>query len=93
MASTGRWTLAILHTASHSAYASQQDGDIYAMINAYWEPLNFAIQEGVAKEWQRVVDTSRLSPFDLLEVGSEETLASLHYKVEARSVVVLLRTL
>ncbi len=71
---------------------SQQDRDIYVMINAYWEALNFAIQEGEAKEWQRVVDTSKPSPFDLLEIGSEEPLALLDYKVEARSVVVLLRT-
>ena len=62
------------------------------MINAYSEALNFAIQEGEAKAWQRVVDTSKPSPFDLLEIGSEEPLALLGYKVEARSVVVLLWT-
>jgi glycogen operon protein len=72
--------------------ASQQDRDIYVMINAYWEDLNFRIQEGEAKDWMRIADTSKPSPFDLLEIGSEEPLASLDYKVRARSVVVLLRS-
>jgi len=70
---------------------SQQDRDIYVMINAYWEDLNFRIQEGEAKDWTRVADTSKPSPLDLLEIGSEEPVPSLDYEVKARSVVVLLR--
>ncbi len=70
---------------------SQQDRDVYVMINAYWEDLNFRIQEGEARDWMRVADTSKPSPFDLLEVGGEERLVSLDYNVKARSVVVLLR--
>lgn len=27
------------------------------MINAYWDPLTFTIQEGTPTEWKRVVDT------------------------------------
>jgi len=70
---------------------SQQDRDIYVMINAYWEDLNFHIQEGKVGDWMRVVDTSMPSPSDVLEFGKEETLSSLNYAVEARSIVVLLR--
>ena len=70
---------------------SQQDRDIYVMINAYWEDLVFRIQEGEASDWIRVVDTSQADPLDLLEIGSEEPVASLDYTVNARSVVVLLR--
>ncbi len=70
---------------------SQQDRDIYVMINAYWEDLNFRIQEGEVRDWIRITDTSKPSPLDLLESGSEEPLASLDYKVKTRSVVVLLR--
>ena len=58
---------------------------------SYWEDLNFRIQEGEAKDWMRIADTSKPSPLDLLEIGSEEPLASLDYNVRARSVVVLLR--
>src|SRR5208282_1193261 len=42
---------------------SQQDRDIYVMINAYWEDLNFQIQEGGVGDWMRVADTSMPSPF------------------------------
>ena len=31
--------------------------DLYVMINAFWEPVVFRIQEG--KDWMRLVDTSR----------------------------------
>jgi isoamylase len=70
---------------------SQHDRDIYVMINAYWEDLNFQIEEGEVEDWLRVVDTSMPSPFDLLENGKEKTLGSLNYEVKARSIVVLLR--
>jgi isoamylase len=70
---------------------SQQDRDIYVMINAYWDDLNFQIQEGAMSDWMRVADTSMPSPFDLLESGKEEAVGSLNYKVKARSIVVLLK--
>jgi isoamylase len=72
--------------------ASQQDEDLYVMINAYWENLDFVVQEGQATEWRRVVDTSLASPFDFAAPGTEPKLASLSYPVKARSVVVLIRT-
>jgi len=31
--------------------ASQTDDDIYGMINAYWEALQFQIQEGTPENW------------------------------------------
>ncbi len=68
---------------------SQQDIDLYVMINAYWEELTFQIQEGAANEWQRVIDTSLEAPFDFLELGNDSPLQSLHYQVSPRSVVVL----
>jgi isoamylase len=71
--------------------ASQQDEDIYVMINAYWEDLDFVVQEGPAAQWKRVVDTGLFSPFDFAEAGAEPRLASLTYTVKARSVVVLIR--
>ena len=71
---------------------SQQDRDVYVMINAYWEDLDFQIQEGEVSGWMRVADTSMSSPFDLPESGKEEALGSLNYKVKARSIVVLLKS-
>ena len=68
---------------------SQQDVDLYVMINAYWEELTFQIQEGAANAWRRVVDTSLESPFDFLEPGHERPLPALQYRVPGRAVVVL----
>ena len=69
--------------------ASQGDDDIYVMINAYWEPLAFEIQEGAAQDWKRIVDTSLPSPDDCSERGVQ--LERTQYLVTARSIVVLLR--
>ncbi len=68
-----------------------RDGDVYVMINAYWENLDFTIQEGQPGEWKRVVDTSLATPFDFAAPGSEPKLTSATYTLKARSVVVLLR--
>jgi glycogen operon protein len=69
--------------------ASQNDDDIYVMINAYWEPLDFHVQEGTAREWVRIVDTALASPEDFSDRG--EPLKAASYLVAPRSVVVLLR--
>ena len=71
--------------------ASQQDNDLYVMINAYWQDLDFLVQEATAAEWRRVVDTGLASPLDFLEPGGESPLQSLRYRVAARSVAVLVR--
>jgi isoamylase len=70
--------------------ASQGDNDIYAMINAYWEELEFQVQEGTPQEWKRIVDTSLPSPGDFSIDGVP--LAQTKYKLAPRSVVVLLRS-
>ncbi len=68
---------------------SQDDDDIYAMINAYWGELEFHIQEGTAQEWRRIVDTSQSSPDDFSDEGLP--IGSAEYVVAPRSIVVLLR--
>jgi glycogen operon protein len=68
--------------------ASAGDRDIYVMINAYWEPLDFTVQEGGAGEWSRAVDTFLPSPLD---VGEPTPLSDVRYSVGPRSVVVLVR--
>ena len=85
----GDWS----HTIAFCLHgASQRDQDIYVMINAYWENLNFQIQEGNPSDWARVADTAMPSPMDFFEAGEEKALISVNYEVKARSVVVLLRT-
>jgi glycogen operon protein len=69
--------------------ASQGDDDIYAMINAYWEELEFDVQEGRAKEWKRIVDTALPSPDDFSDDGIP--LEQTKYLLAPRSIVVLCR--
>jgi hypothetical protein len=68
---------------------SQGDDDIYVMINAYWEELEFRVQEGAAQEWKRIVDTALPSPDDFSDYGVP--LEQTKYRVAPRSIVVLLR--
>jgi isoamylase len=68
--------------------ASQNDQDIYVMINAYWKELEFHVQEGTAPEWTRIVDTALSTPNDFS--NSNEPLGTLSYLLAPRSVVVLL---
>ncbi|MGA7424031.1 MAG: alpha-amylase family glycosyl hydrolase, partial [Candidatus Sulfotelmatobacter sp.] len=69
--------------------ASQDDDDIYAMINAYWEELEFNVQEGTAQEWKRIVDTALSSPDDFQDAGTP--LERTKYRLAPRSIVVLCR--
>jgi isoamylase len=69
--------------------ASQDDDDIYAMINAYWEELEFNVQEGTAQEWKRIVDTALPSPNDFSDDGIP--LEQTKYRLAPRSIVVLCR--
>jgi isoamylase len=71
--------------------ASQNDRDLYVMINAGPGEVAFRLQEGTAAEWVRVVDTSQPSPRDIVAEGDAVRLASAEYAVGARSVVVLVR--
>ncbi|HEY7774132.1 MAG TPA: isoamylase [Marinagarivorans sp.] len=71
---------------------SENDDDLYVMINSYWEPLDFAIQEGQDGQWLRVVDTAQASPDDIAEQGQEAPISHRQYVVAARSVVILKRT-
>jgi glycogen operon protein len=69
--------------------ASQGDDDIYVMINAYWQPLQFQIQQGAPQDWVRIVDTDLPSPGDCSEHSSP--LQQLMYQVAPRSIVILVR--
>jgi isoamylase len=71
--------------------ASVGDGDLYVMINGYWQDRSFTVPDCQASEWRRVVDTARPSPEDIVERGNEPTLEAASYTVRARSVVVLHR--
>ena len=65
--------------------------DLYVLINADYRPMHFEIQERLAGDWLRVVDTGLPSPDDAVEPGWEVPVPGLGYDVGPRSVVVLSR--
>jgi len=71
--------------------ASQGDVDLYVMINTWWNPVDFTVQEGTAGDWRRLLDTNLASPQDIALPGQETDLTDLNYRVGARSIVVLTR--
>ncbi len=65
------------------------EDDIHAMMNMYWEPLEFQLPEVAGRRWHRVLDTSLPSPDDIAEAGSEARCNADRYTLDGRSVVVL----
>ena len=76
------------HSLAYCLHGASRD-DLYVMINASHEPLDFEIQECPPGGWRRAIDTGLDSPFDIAEPGEEAVVASLRYRVLPRSVVVL----
>ncbi|ADV82880.1 glycogen debranching protein GlgX [Terriglobus saanensis] len=77
------------HTLAATAYVGGGPA-FHLMMNAYWEPLHFAIPTARenARSWFRVVDTFQPSPLDVLESPSE-TILGCTYLLQPRSIVVL----
>ena len=77
---------------SHTLAYCLHGGDIYVMINAYWRPLEFTIQEGLPEDWRLVVDTGAAPPNDIFDQPNAPSINTLVYTVGPRSVVALIRT-
>ena len=78
--------------AFHLAGGSQNDQDLYVMMNMDDEARAFGIFSGYAGAWHRAIDTALPSPQDIVAPGAE---APVHpgdsYLVRGHSVVVLVR--
>jgi isoamylase len=71
--------------------ASQQDQDIYVMINASESDRTFVIQQGQPLEWRLVFDTSLDIPEDFPEPAHRHRVDSMSYVVHSRSIVGFIR--
>lgn len=83
---TGFYSHSLAYYLSGSSF---KDNDIYVMINAYHDDLDFVIQQ--AGSWKLAVDTYLESPNDIAAFGAETLLTDLNYRVKARSIVVLIK--
>ncbi len=63
--------------------------DLYVMINAWYQPICFKIQEGHPSDWHCIADTSLESPGDFADGNKPHRLSSLEYEIAPRSVVLL----
>jgi isoamylase len=66
------------------------DPDIHVMMNMHWAALDMDIPTISGRQWARVVDTSLPSPSDIAEPGMEAACPGQSYRVNGRSIVVLL---
>jgi glycogen operon protein len=71
--------------------ASQQDTDLYVMINASDSDRTFEIQEGRPGQWRLSFDTGLVSPDDFCEQADRNCIQSSTYVVHARSIAGLTR--
>jgi glycogen operon protein len=66
----------------------------HAILNAYWELLEFELpspRPGTEEPWRRWIDTSLESPRDIVDWEQTPSVSGPTYRAESRSVVVLLR--
>jgi isoamylase len=66
------------------------DNDIHIMLNMYWESLDFELPSVTGRTWLKAVDTSERPPLDVADFGSELPIVGNVYRVQGRSVVVLI---
>jgi glycogen operon protein len=71
--------------------ASQQDSDLYVLINASEKDVTFEIQEGQPGEWLLIFDTGRSSPEDFPEEANRSCVQSRSYVVRSRSIAGMTR--
>ena len=62
---------------------------LHTMVNAFWEPLNFALPQEPHYQWKRIIDTSKSSPEDIYLPKKAKPVGGYSCEVHARSVVVL----
>ena len=62
---------------------------LYVMINTYWQPLTFEIQEK-NKKWRRAIDTNLTGDQAITPNGTAIILNAEQYQLAPRSVVVLI---
>ncbi len=79
------------HSIAFSLHDYPGDSDIYCIVNAFWESLDFALPPlDDGRAWHRAVDTALDSPADLPDGGTEPEIADSTYQAASRSVVVLI---
>jgi len=80
------------HSLSFTITSPSGHFALHGMLNAYWEPLRFALpeaSEALGGTWRRWIDTSLEAPHDVVEWEKSPPVAWATYLVQARSLVLL----
>jgi len=81
------------HTLAFTLRYPERGEHLHIMLNAYWEPLLFdlpPLPTGDGKHWRRIVDTALSAPDDFRDLETAPPVTGDHYRLEARSAVVLM---
>jgi glycogen operon protein len=79
------------HSIAFTLWHPEGNKRFFVMLNAYWEPLSFELpRPAKGKRWRRLVDTSRASPDDFLDIRSAVAIENSHYNLESRSASLVL---
>jgi glycogen operon protein len=82
------------HSLALSAELREDKLEVYVVLNAYWEPLEFELppaDDGSPGAWRRWIDTLLEPPEDIVAWDTAPSVLARTYRVGARSVVVLFR--
>jgi glycogen operon protein len=80
------------HSLAFSAALPREQLRLHLILNAYWEPLDFALpppDQGRAHPWRRWIDTALDAPHDIVPWQTALTVPGSSYRAEAQAVVVL----
>lgn len=84
------------HSLALTAHLRRGRVVLHLMVNAYWEPLEFELPEigrGANGGWRRWIDTYLDPPRDICDWSEAEQVEGSAYRVQARSLAVLLQQL
>jgi glycogen operon protein len=78
------------HSLAMEINDPQSGKHLYAIFNAYWQPLSFELPASPGGEhWHKVIDTARGYREDALELAEAPVVITSRITAEARSVVIL----
>jgi glycogen operon protein len=80
------------HSLAFTANATMDRMFFHVLLNAYWEPLSFAlpsVSDGGRGPWRRWIDTGLDSPHDIVDWEHAPQVAGHAYGTKPRSVVIL----
>jgi glycogen operon protein len=80
------------HSVALSGELREEGVVFYFLLNAYWEPLEFALPKPQAAPWRRWIDTALDPPDDIVPWEEAPRVSGTTYRAADRSVVMLYST-